>query len=1038
MAGYTNRDLLNASKRSRNKILGLVLIMTSIVLTLLTIIGFPNFVKSFVLGSFGLMFYPIMLITFFVGAALATNKKFVYSAKYVFYLLAAFLCLVAIIHIAVTAKLDNTNYMVYIAECYNYKYTAGGVILGVLTYAVTGLLHSVAGYVLFSILLIVLIVLIIDYLNAVKQYAKLNTPTYVRPAENNIENLSIEAPVQKEQANIDFMTLDDEEDEEEIEKPINQERNFAKEKLGLVAKSKEDETNKREKLYPKDEEDDLEEDKPLFSPKGNIGNSLWNNRSLLNNQEQRNARPPKYSYDDNGNISSSEDNVANYQQRNNPTYNKSKEYLDTIFGGNPNNKNPIVNNENYKEYRNIISSQTNEEPKLNNTFNYNSQPQQNTNLNQTTNINKFNRDGGEVKNSYNEFRKSIVSSNTQQNNYGIEPDLPKINTPAPNIEDVKIQSSGGELKKDNNDTQAFRVSPLNPINFEAKTDSVIVDDVSKNETTVDVIEPDIKVNDVVVETTEKEKLPVTAQYNLPNSLKRSNTEFKQMEIPGAEKSKLKAIVPNFKFSTNYVRPSIDLLKTYQGLSSDQISQNTEEKIEILEKVLEDFGVPAKVQAVRRGATVTRYELQMPTGIPVKKIQAHSCDIDLALAAKSGVRIEAPIRGKSAVGIEVPNDKNDIVGIRKIIDSPKFMESRSALTFALGEDVDGNAYTCDLAKTPHLLVAGSTNSGKSVCLNTLLISLLYRTSPEDMRILLVDPKLVEFTLFNGLPHMLTPKAIYDTEKVMNALDWLIEEMERRYLLLQENRVKNILEYNNMPEVLSKKFPKLPYIVLIIDEFGDIVMKAKKDLEDRIVRLTQKARAAGIHLILATQRPSVDVITGTIKMNLPSRIAFAVSSYVDSNTILGHGGAEKLLGRGDMLYCPIDSPDPIRLQGAYVDTAEINEVVDFIKANNETDYDENIINYIENGKPNSAIPGGNGYEQNSEFDTLMPDALRLVIDSGSASISMLQRRFSIGFSRAARIIDQMELAKFIAPSDGSKTRAVYITMEDYNKIYHVGED
>ena len=1036
MAGYTNRDLLNANKRNRNRVIGLSLIISSVVLTLLTIIGFPNFIRSFLLGSFGLMFYPIMLVTSFIGAALATNKKFVYSAKYVLYLVAAFLCLIAIIHIAVTAKLDNTNYMVYIAECYNYKYTAGGVILGVLTYAVTGLLHEVAGYVLFSILLVVLVVLIIDYLNAVKQYAKLNTPTYVKPTESDIENLSLETPVQKEQANIDFMSLDDEE-EEEIETPINQERNTAKEKLGLIVKAKDDEivSSKKERLYPKDEEEEVE-DKPLFSPKGNIGNSLWNNRGLANNQEQRNIRPPKYSYDDNGNVSSSEDNYQNHQQRNNPTYNKSKEYLDTIFGGNPNNKNPIVNNENYKEYKNIISSQTSEEPKQNNNFDYGRQSQQNNNLNQ--NINKFNRDGGEIKNSYNEFRKNIVSSTAQQNNYGIEPDLPKINTPAPSIEDIKVQSSGGELKKDNDEAQTFRVSPLNPINFETKTDSVIVDDVSKNETVNNEVETDINVNDVVVETTEKEKLPVTAQYNLPNSLKRNNPEFKQMEIPGAEKSKLKAIVPNFKFSTSYIRPSIDLLKSYQGLTSDQISQNTEEKIEILEKVLEDFGVPAKVQAVRRGATVTRYELQMPTGIPVKKIQAHSCDIDLALAAKSGVRIEAPIRGKSAVGIEVPNDKNDIVGIRKIIDSPKFMESRSALTFALGEDVDGNAYTCDLAKTPHLLVAGSTNSGKSVCLNTLLISLLYRTSPEDMRILLVDPKLVEFTLFNGLPHMLTPRAIYDTEKVMNALDWLIEEMERRYLLLQENRVKNILEYNNMPEVLNKKFPKLPYIVLIIDEFGDIVMKAKKDLEDRIVRLTQKARAAGIHLILATQRPSVDVITGTIKMNLPSRIAFAVSSYVDSNTILGHGGAEKLLGRGDMLYCPIDSPDPIRLQGAYVDTEEINEVVDFIKANNETDYDENIINYIENGKPNSAIPGGNGYEQNSEFDILMPDALRLVIDSGSASISMLQRRFSIGFSRAARIIDQMEQAKFIAPSDGSKTRAVYITMEDYNKIYHVGED
>ena len=562
MAGYTNRDLLNAGKRSRNRVIGLVLVVSSIVLTLLTIIGFPNFVRSFLLGSLGLMFYPIMLITSFVGAALATNKKFVYSAKYVFYLLSAFLCLVSIIHIAVTNKLDNTNYMIYLSECYNYKYTAGGVVLGVLTYAVTGLLHSVAGYVLFSILFVVLVVLIIDYLNAVKQYAKLNTPTYVRPAKEEIETLSVENSTPYEQSNIDFMTLDDEE-EEEVETPINQERNTAKEKLGLVAtKAKEDIiVDRKERLYPKEEEE--VDNKPLFSPKGNIGNSLWNNRNLANNDEQRNIRPPKYSYDDKGNVSYSDDNEnhSNYQQRNNPNYNKSKEYLDTIFGGNPNNKNPIVNNENYKEYRNIISSQDNKETIDNNP--YNRQPQ-NTNLNQDSS--RFNRDGGEIKNSLNEFRRNIISSTSQQNNYGIEPDLPKINTPVPDIEDVKIQSSGGELKKENKDAQTFRVSPLNPINFEAKTDSVIVDDVSQKDTKADIEESEVNVSDVVVETTEKEKLPVTAQYNLPNSLRRNNTEFKQMEIPGAEKSKVKAIVPNFKFSANYNRPSIDLLKSYQSLT----------------------------------------------------------------------------------------------------------------------------------------------------------------------------------------------------------------------------------------------------------------------------------------------------------------------------------------------------------------------------------------------------------------------------------------------------------------------------------------
>lgn len=1017
MADFKKNNSRNNYKRERNRITGLVFIISSAVLTLLTIIGFPTFIKSFLLGAFGLMFYPMMLVFAFVGAALVMNKKFVYSPKYVLYLIAAFLCIVSIIHIAVTSSLDNTNYMVYLGECYNAKYTAGGVVIGLLTYAVTGLLHAVAGYVLFSILLVVLVVLIFDYLNAVKQFAKLNTPTFVKPAQTEIEDLSIESSTPLE-ATINLMAIEDEDVEEE---PINTEINTAKEKLGLIKKQ---ENTTKERLYPETKEDR----KPLFNTEDK--DPLW-----VKNGESINNRPPKFSYDNN--TQAETPRVTNKQ---NPNYNKSKEYLETIFG-NPNNRNPIVNNDNYKDYKNILSSQRdNNNTSLypNNNYN-NNQGGYNNQANRNINQNIYQRNNDYSKPNLNDFRKNIISTtNIDNDNFGIEPDLPKINTPAPKIEDIKVQSSGGEFNNKTNDAQAFRVSPLNPVNFEVKNaDSVIVDDVVKNDIKTETVEEKpINLSEVEVETTNEEKLPVTVQYNLPNSLKRNSTKYEQFEIPGAEKSSKKVIIPNFQFSSTYVRPSIDLLKTYMSNNSDQASQDTQRNIEVLERVLEDFRVPAKVQAVRRGATVTRYELQMPTGIPVKKIQAHAYDIDLALAAKSGIRIEAPIRGKSAVGIEVPNDKNDIVGLRKIIDSPKFMEARSALTFALGEDIDGNVYTCDLAKTPHLLVAGSTNSGKSVCLNALLISLLYRTSPEDMRIMLVDPKFVEFTLFNGLPHMLTPKAINDTDKVMNALDWLIDEMERRYMLLQENRVKNLLEYNNMPDVLSKKIPKLPYIVLIVDEFGDIVLKSKKDLEDRIVRLTQKARAAGIHLILATQRPSVDVITGTIKMNLPSRIAFAVSSYVDSNTILGHGGAEKLLGRGDMLYSASDSPEPIRLQGALVETEEIKAVVDFIKANNETNYDDNIINYIENGKPTNNSAGG-GFEQSTEFDTLMPDALRLVIDSGQASISMLQRRFSIGFSRAARIIDQMEVAKFIAPSDGSKTRAVYITMEDYNKIYHVGE-
>lgn len=479
--------------------------------------------------------------------------------------------------------------------------------------------------------------------------------------------------------------------------------------------------------------------------------------------------------------------------------------------------------------------------------------------------------------------------------------------------------------------------------------------------------------------------------------------------------------------SQYMAPPIDIITTVSTKPSLDNDQLIEKRIQ-LENALEMFKVPAKVIGVLVGPAVTRFELEMPAGISVKKLIAHADDIALVLAANGGIRIEAPIPGRSAVGVEVPNDKISMVSIRDILDSPEFLQSKSPLTFALGKDINGHAKVCDLAKMPHLLVAGATNSGKSVCLNSIIISLIYRCSPEDLKLILVDPKRVEFSMYNELPHLLLQNVITETPKALNALNWSINEMERRYGLFQNLKVRNIAEYNLDERVISGDAEKLPMIVIIIDELADLMSTNKKEFEEKIMRLAQKARASGIHLILATQRPSVDVITGTIKANLTSRISFAVTNYQDSRTILDQGGAEKLLGKGDMLYAPSDQAEPKRIQGCFISGKEVENVVDYIIANNSPTFDEEIENSIIN--PRQMLGGNAG---GSQFDDLMPQALKFVIESNTATSSALQRKLAIGFPRAARIIDQMEEANFVSPIEGNKPRTVNITMEDFIKIF-----
>lgn len=463
---------------------------------------------------------------------------------------------------------------------------------------------------------------------------------------------------------------------------------------------------------------------------------------------------------------------------------------------------------------------------------------------------------------------------------------------------------------------------------------------------------------------------------------------------------------------NYKKPGLEILNKFDKKTDENGKKKVLKNASLLEKTLSDFGVEAKVNQVTVGPTITRYEIQPSPGVKVSKIVNLTDDLALSLAAKS-IRMEAPIPGKSAIGIEVPNEEGQMVGLREVLESDEFKNFESPLAMALGKDIGGKPVIADIAKMPHLLIAGSTGSGKSVCVNTLINSILYKANPDEVKFLLIDPKVVELASYNGIPHLLIP-VVTDPKKAANALNWAVVEMNRRYKLFAENQVKDITSYNEKAE------EKLPKIVIIIDELADLMMACANDVEDYICRLAQMARAAGMHLIIATQRPSVDVITGVIKANIPSRIAFAVSSQTDSRTILDLGGAEKLLGKGDMLFYPLGAAKPVRLQGAFISENESERVIDFIKnqVTEEVKYEDDIMDTISK----TVAP------KSSDEDDLLADAIDFVVINGQGSASMLQRKFKIGFNRAARLIDSMEERGIVGPSEGSKPRKVLITKEE----------
>ena len=980
MGNYEQNRANKKHEYQKSRIIGATLIAISVFMLLFTTTNLLMFIKSFFLGTFGIICYPVFAYMFLFGLAFLSGRRFVMSKKYLLYILTAFMCIMAIFHIMFTQRLDNTSFGNYLSDVYYAMYTPGGVLLGIFTYPVTSLLNHVAGYVLYAIILSVVIALIIDYLYAFKQFNKLaefkSSPLeeQTQPIQETTSSVEIFQPIIEDNPQQD--ELFEEEPEQEVEPEIVElsAREIARRRLNLAQVKVPEENKQRTSLYEtkKEQEDNF------------LGRGINNS-----------SKPPK---------------IVPVEQKKDDGKDSLREFLYKTYGRPTNNVNTA------KEQKEIINESNYAKA-------FDPQPIFGNRLG---------------------IEPIIQQKKTEDSSSPIvekEPEKPMIEEikPLKTFEPVvsKVEDEQNEKEFVVFDEQLDKtpkgISPLNPkalqIEDSSLEDSFIIKEEPKVETPQYVeLDPAAA---IAQENMVEDSLQKTVELNAPKFDNGIDIRYVQQFIKGTEKQQQKA-VRRYSKPSNYVRPPIDLL-TVKSVDPSEHSQEENDRAVALENVLAQFKIDAKVVAIRRGASVTRFELQMPLGTPVNKIAQYTNDIAMVLRSKGQVRIELPIRGKNAVGVEIPNDEIDTVGLKDIIESPNFINSTSPLTFGLGKDVDGKVFTCNIQKMPHLLVAGTTGSGKSVCLNAMITSILYKSSPEDVKLILIDPKKVEFSSFNYLPHMLVPTAITEPKKALNAFDWLIQEMENRFLIFQEDSVKNIEEYNDQDKVYNGEVSKLPYILLIVDEFADLQnsVPKKTDLEDRIKKLAAKSRAAGIHIVIATQRPSVDVITGVIKNNLPSKIAFAVGSSQDSRTILGTGGAEKLLGKGDMLYAP-NNAEPTRIQCALITTQEVNDICEFVRTNNSADFDESIEDSLNMDNESSGDFEGGG-QQSSSFDPLMKDAVRFFIETQKASSSSLQRKFAIGFNRAARITDEMYKARFIGPSEGSKPGSVYITKEQFEEIF-----
>lgn len=983
----------NKNKTNRNVklIVGWSLLALSTFVFLFSVTKLVPFLQYFFLGILGIFVYPLCVLGFIISLALLNNKKYVMPKKYAIFLVLSLYLFLSIIQLIIIGTPNEMSYGEYVLLNYNKQMTAGGLIIGFIPSSLVMFMGIPATYVVLSIAFITCLAFFIESVLSLRKTAKQQKPIKLQikekevsepfnPRNNNVNSVRNEKVFNKVEKETKVMLDGNQEEEQKHELS-------AREKLGLVGGYKstygvENQNSTRELKLP--EEKDSKGKVPagmsireylLSPPTVDIEKFIEQRPKQRRNPVQQINLAQNYSNQAVATNASASEINKNINEIKNQEEIKPNSYVheesfdfsqnQSIKRGNlPDVKPEEITNEAEDIIRSVVEQEKIEREEDNNQF-------------------KDYIDFGDVENKEsNQDEEAKTFDRNSDNNFSRDSFSRENN----------ISERGENLLRERQDFSNREGENQGRVNLENH---------SENNTN----RFGIRENDF--------------SRNKPNDEMEKRKRFVQLDDDNKKEEKIKP----YKYS----RPSIDLITT----KSDDLSMFNEEipaKRVALENALENFGVPAKVQNVVIGPTVTRYEIEMPEGISVKRVLSLDADIAYALSAKGEIRIEAPIPGRSIVGIEVPNNKVAKVSIKDVLQSKEFSLSPSPLTFALGKDITGNVKVCNLQKMPHLLVAGTTGSGKSVCLNSIIVSILYKSSPDEVKFIMIDPKQVELSMYEGLPHMVIPKVITDPTKAVNALQWAVDEMERRFKLISEERVRNIDEYNKIEKVLQNRVRKMPYIVIIFDEFADFMAVAKNEIEDKIRRLAGKARAAGIHLILATQRPSTDVVTGTLKANLPARIAFKVAGRVDSEVILGSTGAEKLLGYGDMLYKPTDSA-PVRLQGCFIDTPETKDIVNYITANNEEIFDEEAFNAINN--PNKNTNGGG--DNKDGVDPLLPQALKICIDNGVASTTMVQRKLSIGYPRAARIIDQMEERGYISSAEGSKQRSVYITIDEFYAIF-----
>ena len=950
MAIYSNKHNKKFITATTLQKLGIVLICVCGVLFINLIFNILSFINSFLLGFFGLFSYALLLSGIVFGSMLCAKKRITVTKKDVFLLLGWLITFVCLINITTTKSFFNYSYGEYLAKVYNYKYSAGGLLISILSYPLNFLTHYVGALVICVICLIVLTALAVERIFAYNSLKKL--------AQSKMSNLELE----------DNM-LDEEDDDlsDYNDMPVKPKS------TGAVDNS----------IFITDDEEpvDYDEVKAKEKDKSKARRILGLDKEVVEDEIPANALP---------------DNFAKARQMGISKGN----YIKTPY-------NP------YTESGSSTSVSASNDGKPN-IFYHNDDEFDETDMfapKETPTIRKTKTDNN---------NKNLEFLRATKGQY--KP-----------LEDDKVDIYDESFTFDD-----FNANKTSYINNNSKFDNAVKEfeytkEFMKEEDDFTIADIDSEEVDYKPYTTRKNNYSDYYSGEVNTNVAKPQ-HYLQVGINEIErKQKKENPKPKSHKKLKYVKPPIDLLNVYENNNVDD-ELELQQKGRMLEATLESFKIPAKVFSYTKGPAFTRFELQMPPGIPVARVLKYVDDIAMSLETRGKIRMEIPIPGKNAFGVEVPNRSISTVGLRDIVSSKNFQQNKGMLTYSLGKDISGECRVANLEDAPHLLVAGATKSGKSVCLNAMLVSWLYKVSPDDLRIILIDPKQVEFTLYNEIPHLLIPNVITNVEKALCAFNWAIDEMERRYTLFSQLKVRNIEEYNNSTEVTSHINEKLPFIVIVVDELSDLMSQCKKELEEKIIRITQKSRAAGIHLVIATQRPSTDVITGTIKGNLPSRIAFAVASSVDSKVILDSTGAENLLGKGDMLFAPIDMPEASRIQGAFISNKEITNIINFIKENNECDFDSDIEEKMFNRNNNN---GGFEVEPSAEvFDPLMVDALRNVIKTNNVSVSKLQRIFSIGFTRAGRIVDQMEAAGFVSPKDSKNNRVIFITQQEFEEKF--GED